>query len=88
MEASGNPHRKYRSSSGFYWDIVMQLHHCQKGLCAYTEIELCDDELFAAVCWKDGQYDGHPGNPGRFGQLEHFDASLKSKKKDTEGKKA
>ncbi len=88
LEASNQPHPKYNSSKGeYYWDIVMQLHRCQGGLCAYTEQELCDEPLFVTENWSDGRYSNPPQREGRFGQLEHFDESLKSKKDDIVGKK-
>jgi len=89
LEATGNPHPKYANSTirkEFYWDIVMQLHRCQGGLCAYTEQELCDEPLFATDKWIDGKYSENPGYEGRFGDLEHFDESKKSKKEDTTGR--
>ncbi len=88
LEQNQTPHPKYNSTNGkYYWDIVMQLHKCQKGLCAYTEQALCDEELFAADCWENGRYkNAPPAKAGREGELEHFDESLKSKKKDEHGK--
>jgi len=38
LEAKQLPHPAYNSSQGqFYRDIIMNLYHCQNGLCAYTE---------------------------------------------------
>lgn len=88
LELHETLHPKYNSSKGkYYWDIVMQLFKCQKGLCAYTEQELCDEELFRDDLWEDGCYKNPPAEDNRFGQLEHFDESLKSKKGDEFGRK-
>lgn len=89
LEQEGKAHPKYNSSSGkYYWDVVMQLFRCQKGLCAYTEQELCTEALFEESCWENGRYkDRPPSEMGRTGQLDHFDETLKSKKGDEEGLK-
>ncbi len=88
LEAANQAHPKYNSSKGvYYWDIVMQLHRCQEGLCAYTEQELCDEPLFAEDKWENGSYANLPQKEGRVGQLEHFDESLKSKQSEAAGKK-
>lgn len=85
FEEKGLPHDKYDSSNGdYYLDIVMNLLHCQKGLCAYTEIQLCGKEYLSLEKWEEGTYKGVKANNGA---LEHFDESLKSKKKDIVGKK-
>lgn len=87
LETTKQPHPKYNSSKGkFYWDIIMQLHRCQGGLCAYTEQELCDEPFFAAEKWIDEKYSENPGYEGRFGDLEHFDESKKSKKEEVIGR--
>jgi hypothetical protein len=72
-------HPKYVSSSfRFYIDIKANLMICQKGLCAYTEIRLDDDTVFAASAqWKKGKY---VGDTEVQGQLDHWDASLKKTK--------
>jgi hypothetical protein len=63
----------------FYYDIVMNLLYCQKGLCAYTEIQLCPEQYFAKENWKEGKYDKSFITPKAFnGELEHFDESLKA----------
>lgn len=88
LENNQSPHPKYNSSNGkYYWDIVMQLFKCQKGLCAYTEQELCDESLFLDNLWENGRYRNPPMQNNRFGELEHFDESLKAKKGDEQGRK-
>ncbi len=73
------PHPEYNSSKGkYYKDIVMQLLHCQGGLCAYTEQYLCKTDCYEASHWREGCY--QPSKPEFRGQLEHFDSTLK---KDT-----
>ncbi|HEX3716487.1 MAG TPA: hypothetical protein VH595_00845 [Verrucomicrobiae bacterium] len=82
IEAAQGPHPKYNSSKNeFYWDVVMNLLHCQGGLCAYTEMLLCSDEMFNQGKWSDGCYAINPEfKPQTKGQLEHFDRTLKDKK--------
>ncbi|MFK8005467.1 MAG: hypothetical protein AB8H03_03815 [Saprospiraceae bacterium] len=81
------PHPKYTSSNHrFYNDIRMQLYRCQGGLCAYTEVRLCPEEYFVAENWSDGKFTAKIPNQNLKGQLDHFDANLKSKKSDTVGR--
>jgi hypothetical protein len=62
----------------FYYDIAMNLLYCQKGLCAYTEVQLCPEKYLANELWKKGKYDKSLLIPKPFnGELEHFDESLK-----------
>jgi|AntRauTorckE5430_2_1112549.scaffolds.fasta_scaffold02187_4 hypothetical protein len=87
LEIENKPHPKYNSSNGeFYLDIVMDLFSCQKGLCAYTEKRLCNEKHLTSEHWEKGCYTSI--KPDFTGQLEHFDESLKAKKKDTNGKKS
>ena len=67
-DSSGNPH---------YTDVRMSLFYCQKGLCAYTEEILCDDELITKEKWESGKYIGLVGNEFTYGDVEHFDESIK-----------
>ena len=77
-------HPKYDTSSykkKYYDDIKMNLLYCQKGLCAYTEQLLCDKKYLDQISWDDEKYikvlsteDKHSIH----GDLEHFDASLKT----------
>lgn len=86
LESEKKRHPKYTSSKfRYYTDIVMNLFYCQKGLCAYTETELCISEYIAVDCWNNGRYIND--KPEFLGQLEHFDESLKSKSNNTEGRK-
>lgn len=79
LEAQNLAHPKYNSSNGkYYLDIVMNLFYCQNGLCAYTEKELCPPENFDSKAWIEGVYT--LGKCDFFGQLEHFDESLKPEK--------
>jgi hypothetical protein len=76
-------HPPYSSSSGeYYYDIVMNLFHCQCGLCAYTEMRLCSTDVYDEANWKGGRYINcnHPERPAFFGQLDHFDSRLKGNK--------
>lgn len=64
------------SRNDFYLDVVLNLLHAQDGLCAYTEIRLCSQEMIDEDQWKNGRYSKR--KPEFFGQLDHFDPSLKS----------
>ena len=79
LELSGNPHPVYNSSTHrFYKDIVANLLNIQDGLCAYTEIRLCDKGIVNDDNWKNGKF---TVNDFEFkGQLDHFDPSLKTEK--------
>ncbi len=77
-EKSGK-HSKYDSRKNKYIDVVMNLLHCQKGLCAYTEIQLCSEEFYDKANWENGRYKNRKEKPYN-GQLEHFDSSLKKNK--------
>ncbi len=84
FEKNNLPHAKYNSSTNeFYYDVVMNLLHCQDGLCAYTEVQLCPQDVLQKNNWKKGRYQNQ--NKAFDGQLEHFDEKLKSKHKDSEG---
>lgn len=76
-ETTQTVHPKYNSKFKFYGDVIMQLFKCQDGLCAYTEQELCDESLFLNNLWENGRY-RNPPKENRFGELEHFDSSLKA----------
>lgn len=65
-------------SDKYYDDVVMNLLHCQKGVCAYTEMLVCNPELLTEDKWEDGWY--KPEKVERFGSLEHFDPQLKEDK--------
>ena len=47
---------KHPQRSSHYDDVVMNLLHCQKGVCAYTEMALCNPGLFDEDKWKKGRY--------------------------------
>ena len=77
-EKMGDTHTPYNSSNNpFYYDVVMNLLHCQRGVCAYTEIFLCDDNFYDPAQWKDGKY--QVAKPEFSGVLDHFDSKLKKK---------
>jgi hypothetical protein len=79
-EESLETHPEYDSSKNkFYYDVVMNLFHCQQGLCAYTEQLLCISDFYDAHNWKDGVYH-KPANWAIKGQLEHFDSTQKKTK--------
>lgn len=69
------------SSSTYYYDVVMNLLHCQKGVCAYTEMFLCNPSLLGEDKWENGRYKLKKlKKPECFGELDHFDPKLKKNK--------
>lgn len=82
LETEGKEHPEtYRY---YYTDVVMDLYRCQKGVCAYTEMLICIPELWVDAQWAKGRHKIE--NPesirsnDHFGELEHWDASLKKGK--------
>ncbi|MCU0289599.1 MAG: hypothetical protein MUF15_24800 [Acidobacteria bacterium] len=64
-------------SDKYYDDVLMSLLHCQKGVCAYTEMIICNPALLSEDKWENGRY---KCKSERFGSLEHFDPKLKEDK--------
>jgi hypothetical protein len=79
-EANGQLHEKYTSNGKYYGDVIMQLHRCQFGLCAYTELFLCSPKHFHDNHWINGRYSSPIPKIDRRGTLEHFDPALKKSK--------
>src|SRR4051812_3748199 len=79
MEATGENHPPYTSAHQYYLDVVMNLLHCQGGLCAYTEVLLCGEADCEPGRWADGRYPVAV-RPEARGHLEHFDRALKDTK--------
>ena len=78
MDELKTKHPIYDSSHKYIKDIKMNLLHCQNGLCAYTEEQLCDLKLLTESCWKNGRYIQLLKNEDMInGDLEHFDCTLK-----------
>jgi hypothetical protein len=78
-ESMGELHNPYNSSNNrYYYDVVMNLLHCQRGVCAYTEICLCDEEYYQTGYWKGGKYRFE--KPEFSGALDHFNPLLKKDK--------
>ncbi|MFY8127987.1 MAG: hypothetical protein ACOVMM_06395 [Chitinophagaceae bacterium] len=70
-------HPNYTSSNHrFYYDVIANLLWVQKGLCAYTELFLCDVKHLDKSKWKNGKFEQFDFK----GQLDHYDATLKEKK--------
>ena len=67
-----NSRHKYKQ------DVIMNLLHCQNGVCAYTEKFLCDPEDFNEDNWEAGRYKSTKRK--YYGELEHFDPALKKDK--------
>jgi hypothetical protein len=62
----------------YYNDVMMNLLHCQKGVCAYTEMIICNPELLKEENWENGKYKSKKVD--RLGSLDHFDPRLKKDK--------
>lgn len=81
LEAVGSVHKKYDGNASkfrFYIDVVMNLFHCQEGLCAYTEQQLCPDAFYQEDKWNtNGKYIKELEKVFQ-GELDHFDESLKN----------
>jgi hypothetical protein len=73
------PHPLWASKHKYYRDVIMNLYHCQNGLCAYTEKDIFEGnhELFLEKNWKNGRYKV-AAKLSFSGEVEHFDASLKT----------
>lgn len=70
-------HPKFTSSNHrYYYDVVANLLWVQKGLCAYTELYLCDSSNFDEEKWGNGVFKKFELK----GQLDHYDATLKATK--------
>lgn len=71
--------KKHPRGRKYYVDVLMNLLHCQKGVCAYTEFFLCQPALTGPANWKNGRYqqDREQGSPERLGEIDHFDPKLK-----------
>ena len=69
---------KHPHSRKYYFDVVMNLLHCQDGVCAYTEEFLCNPKLLSEDKWANGRY--KIKKPRRYGQLDHFNPKLKEDK--------
>jgi hypothetical protein len=84
LDSLDETHPQYNSSNNkHYFDIKMSLLHCQGGLCAYTEQQLCDERYIDISCWNDKKYTAtlEKDDIEKIqGDLEHFDESLKFEK--------
>lgn len=85
LESNMLSHKVYDSNASkfkFYQDIVMNLFHCQNGLCAYTEQQLCPEEMYERNNWtREGIFSKSKNDTKPYiGELDHFDESLKETK--------
>jgi len=87
---------KHPANSKYYVDVLMNLLCCQEGVCAYTEMQLCDPGHIETEKWQDGRYialekkvdlDGNItysetkcSKVETFGTLDHFNPRLKVEK--------
>jgi hypothetical protein len=67
-----------QKNNTYYYDVLMNLLYCQKGVCAYTEMFLCSDHLLDENNWENGRYKFN--KPECLGELDHFDHKLKQDK--------
>jgi len=79
LEVQGKNHPDYNSYRRYYNDVKLELLRCQGGLCAYTEMKLCGIDVFSADKWENGRCKTQQ-KVEAFGQLDHFDPTLKKKK--------
>jgi len=60
----------------YYDDIVMNLFRCQKGVCAYTEMFICPQQLYSDVNWTKGRFKISDASEYKrtdhLGELDHF----------------
>lgn len=80
LEANNELHPSYDTYRKYYNDVKFELLRCQLGLCAYTEIELCEEDILTADNWTNGKYDYDAEATQASGHIEHFDPKLKPKK--------
>lgn len=69
-----------KTHNDFYIDVLMNLLYCQKGVCAYTEMPLCEPELLTPDNWENGKYQIKDEKPERFGEIDHFNPDKKDDK--------
>ncbi len=73
--------KKHPESRTYYDDVVMDLYRCQKGVCAYTEMFICPENLYDKDNWHAGEYkipdQAAFDRTDHFGDLEHFNPDLK-----------
>lgn len=67
-----------QKNNTYYYDVAMNLLHCQKGVCAYTEMFLCDSRFWDESNWENGRYKYK--KPEFLGELDHLDHRLKADK--------
>lgn len=76
LDKSKQNHPEYKSSQGYYYDIVANLLWVQKGLCAYTEMYLINPDDVKPEKWEKGKFKKFEF----LGQLDHYNSSLKKTK--------
>lgn len=76
-DALAVPHvPEYSANGKYYTDLVMNLFHCQQGLCAFTEQALCIPSHYTPGKWANGRYAAE--KPKFNGNCDHFDSTLKA----------
>ena len=77
LRENNKPHK---TCSQYKIDVIMSLFYCQQGVCAYTEMLLCSPKLIEKKNWNKNSYKNKKVNTETFGELEHFEPSLKNNK--------
>ena len=84
LKNNNKEHPKYNSTKGeFYTDIFTNLLNIQNGLCAYTEISLCDPDKLTKEKWNNGHFHKQKFSVKPFcsdGALDHFNPDFKNEK--------
>jgi len=82
LETGKHPDYEQQSiKNKFYLDIAMNLLHIQGGVCAYTEISLCDPAKVSPANWHAGKYKTKAKAIKELckgGALDHFNPILKA----------
>jgi len=79
LETNKKLHPDYDKYRKYYNDVKLEALRCQGGLCAYTEMRLCDISIFSEDKWENGRCKTKRKIES-FGQLDHFDPTLKKEK--------
>ncbi len=78
LDTINSENKKHSESSKYFIDVKMNLLHCQKGVCAYTEMRLCNPSILTEENWLNGRYNNKKVKI--IGDLDHFDPKLKKEK--------
>ncbi|MFN0050498.1 MAG: hypothetical protein ACKVOU_15365 [Cytophagales bacterium] len=71
-------HPKYESGKWYHKEVFFNLLYNQKGVCAYTEFLIFDKYAEIPSYFENGRLKTGISKDGIFGEVEHFDPSLKT----------